>query len=193
MYVIERCRSYFPNEEFLSWGLGGSDHSRVEANVSRFAIEFRREAGGQQCQLLGIEPRRIERITLWNGLALSGKPRLETRPLKRAKSKARKWDCHELLVRPIKAFAVATRISRRYGSQHRWVPILAYGGGSAIGFSRLSLSAHYTPDVLVGAALGYSISRFAVLLADAGSRATLLVGSLLAACGPLRERFEKVN
>src|SRR6476620_12339946 len=43
MYVIERCRSYLPNEEFISWGLGGSDHSRVEANVSRFAIEFRRE------------------------------------------------------------------------------------------------------------------------------------------------------
>lgn len=63
----------------------------------------------------------------------------------------------------ITAFAVATIISRRYGRHHRWVPILAYGGASAIGFSRLSLSAHYTSDVLVGAALGYSISRFAVL------------------------------
>ena len=63
----------------------------------------------------------------------------------------------------ITAFAVATVISRRYGQHHRWVPILAYGGAAAIGFSRLTLSAHYTSDVFVGAALGYSISRFAVL------------------------------
>jgi membrane-associated phospholipid phosphatase len=63
----------------------------------------------------------------------------------------------------ITAFAVATVISRRYGRQHRWVPILAYGASAAIGFSRLTLSAHYTSDVFVGAVLGYSISRFAVL------------------------------
>lgn len=61
------------------------------------------------------------------------------------------------------AFAVATVVSRRYGRQHRWVPILAYGAAAAIGFSRLSLSSHYTSDVFVGAVLGYSISRFAVL------------------------------
>lgn len=63
----------------------------------------------------------------------------------------------------ITAFAVATVISRRYGRQHRWVPILAYGASAAIGFSRLTLSAHYTSDVFVGAVLGYSISRFAML------------------------------
>jgi membrane-associated phospholipid phosphatase len=63
----------------------------------------------------------------------------------------------------ITAFAVATVVSRRYGRQHRWVPIVAYAGAAAIGFSRLTLSAHYTSDVFVGAALGYSISRFAVL------------------------------
>jgi membrane-associated phospholipid phosphatase len=63
----------------------------------------------------------------------------------------------------ITGFAVATVISRRYGRQHRWVPILAYGGAAAIGFSRLTLSAHYASDVFVGAVLGYSISRFAVL------------------------------
>jgi membrane-associated phospholipid phosphatase len=63
----------------------------------------------------------------------------------------------------ITAFALVTVISRHYGQQHRWVPILAYGGAAAIGFSRLTLSAHYTSDVFVGAALGYSIGRFAVL------------------------------
>jgi membrane-associated phospholipid phosphatase len=34
---------------------------------------------------------------------------------------------------------------------------------SLVGFSWLSLSAHFASDVSVGAALGYSISRFAVL------------------------------
>ncbi len=63
----------------------------------------------------------------------------------------------------ITAFAVATVISRRYGRHRRWVPILAYGGAAAIGFSRLTLSAHYTSDVFVGAVFGYSISRYAVL------------------------------
>jgi len=32
-----------------------------------------------------------------------------------------------------------------------------------VGFSRLSLSAHFLSDVFMGSALGYSISRFAVL------------------------------
>jgi membrane-associated phospholipid phosphatase len=63
----------------------------------------------------------------------------------------------------ITAFSVATVIARRYGREHRWVPVLAYGAAAAIGFSRLTLSAHYVSDVFVGGALGYSISRFAVL------------------------------
>jgi membrane-associated phospholipid phosphatase len=62
----------------------------------------------------------------------------------------------------IAAFSVATVISRRYSS-HRWVPYVAYGLAGAVGFSRMTLSAHFPPDVFVGAALGYSISRFAVL------------------------------
>jgi len=40
---------------------------------------------------------------------------------------------------------------------------VAYGAAAAVGFSRMTLSAHYASDVFVGAALGYSISRFAVL------------------------------
>jgi membrane-associated phospholipid phosphatase len=63
----------------------------------------------------------------------------------------------------ITAFAVATVISRRYGRAHRWVPVLAYGVAVAIGFSRLTLSAHYPADVFAGAGLGYTIGRFAVL------------------------------
>jgi membrane-associated phospholipid phosphatase len=60
------------------------------------------------------------------------------------------------------AFAVAAVVSHRYGN-HRWVPFVAYGLATAIGFSRLTNSAHYPADVFFGAALGYSISRFAVL------------------------------
>jgi membrane-associated phospholipid phosphatase len=62
----------------------------------------------------------------------------------------------------IEAFAVATIIARRYRN-HRWVPWVAYGVAGAIGFSRLTNQAHFPADVFLGAALGYSISRFEVL------------------------------
>ena len=62
----------------------------------------------------------------------------------------------------IAAFSVATVIARRYGN-HRWVPYVAYGMAALVGFSRLSLSAHFMSDVFMGGALGYSISRFTVL------------------------------
>lgn len=63
----------------------------------------------------------------------------------------------------IAAFSVATVFSERYGRRHRWVPYVAYGLAGAIGFSRMSLSAHFPSDVFLGAALGYAVSHFAVL------------------------------
>jgi membrane-associated phospholipid phosphatase len=63
----------------------------------------------------------------------------------------------------VAAFSVATVVSRRYGTNHRWVPYVAYGVAGAIGFSRVTLSAHNVSDVFAGAALGYIISRFVVL------------------------------
>jgi membrane-associated phospholipid phosphatase len=62
----------------------------------------------------------------------------------------------------IAAFSVATVMARRY-SNHHWVPWVAYGLAGVVAFSRLSLSAHFGADVFMGAALGYSISRFTVL------------------------------
>ncbi len=62
----------------------------------------------------------------------------------------------------IAAFSVATIMARRYRS-HRWAPYVAYGLAGAIGFSRITLSAHFPSDVFMGAALGFSISRFSVL------------------------------
>ena len=62
----------------------------------------------------------------------------------------------------IAAFSVATIIARRYGN-HRWIPYVAYGLASVVGFSRLSLNVHFLSDVFMGGALGYSISRYTVL------------------------------
>lgn len=62
----------------------------------------------------------------------------------------------------IAAISVATILSRRYRT-HRWVPWVAYGTAGLIGFSRVTLSSHFVSDVVTGAVLGYSVSRFAVL------------------------------
>jgi membrane-associated phospholipid phosphatase len=62
----------------------------------------------------------------------------------------------------IAAFSIATVVARRYGN-HKWVPYVSYGVAALVGFSRITLSAHFASDVFVGGALGYSVSRFAVL------------------------------
>jgi len=60
------------------------------------------------------------------------------------------------------AFAVATVVATRYHT-HRWVPWAVYGFASAISFSRVTSSAHFPSDVFLGAALGYTITRYQVL------------------------------
>jgi membrane-associated phospholipid phosphatase len=60
------------------------------------------------------------------------------------------------------AFSVATVVAARYHN-HRWVPWLAYGFATAISFSRVTTSAHFPSDVFLGAALGYTITRYQVL------------------------------
>jgi membrane-associated phospholipid phosphatase len=62
----------------------------------------------------------------------------------------------------IAAFSVATVIARRY-RHHRWVPWAAYGLAGTIGFSRISLRAHFPSDVFLGTVLGYAIARYDVL------------------------------
>ena len=59
-------------------------------------------------------------------------------------------------------FSVATVVASRY-HKHRWVPWVMYGFASAISFSRVTSSAHFPSDVFLGAALGYTITRFEVL------------------------------
>ncbi|MGB9123171.1 MAG: phosphatase PAP2 family protein [Candidatus Angelobacter sp.] len=60
------------------------------------------------------------------------------------------------------AFSVATVIASRYHN-HKWVPWVMYGMATAISFSRVTTSAHFPSDVFLGAALGYTITRFEVL------------------------------
>ena len=62
----------------------------------------------------------------------------------------------------MEATAIATVIARRYRN-HRWVPYVAYGLAGAIGFSRITRSNHFPGDVFFGGAMGYVISRYAVL------------------------------
>lgn len=59
-------------------------------------------------------------------------------------------------------FSVATVVACRY-QHHRWVPILAYGFATVISFSRVTTSSHFPSDVFLGAALGYTITRYQVL------------------------------
>lgn len=59
-------------------------------------------------------------------------------------------------------FSVATVIASRY-HQHRWVPWVMYGFATAVSFSRVTTSAHFPSDVFLGAALGYTITRYEVL------------------------------
>lgn len=60
-------------------------------------------------------------------------------------------------------FSVATVVASRY-KHHRWVPILAYGFATAISFSRVTTASHFPSDVFLGAALGYTITRYQVLI-----------------------------
>lgn len=60
------------------------------------------------------------------------------------------------------AFSVATVVAERY-KRHRWVPWAAYGMATAISFSRVTSAAHFPSDVFLGAALGYTITRYEVL------------------------------
>ncbi len=62
----------------------------------------------------------------------------------------------------IAAFSLATVFARRYPRQ-RWIPYVAYPLAALVGFSRLTLCAHFPSDVVVGGVLGYSIARFVVL------------------------------
>ena len=59
-------------------------------------------------------------------------------------------------------FSVATVIATRYRN-HRWVPWVSYGFAAAVSFSRVTSLSHFPSDVFLGAALGYTITRYQTL------------------------------
>ena len=60
------------------------------------------------------------------------------------------------------AFSVATVVASRYHT-HRWVPWAVYGLATAVSFSRVTSMAHFPSDIFLGAAFGYTITRYQVL------------------------------
>jgi len=62
----------------------------------------------------------------------------------------------------VAAFSIATVFAERY-RRHRWVPWTAYGLAGLIGFSRITLQAHFPSDVVAGGVLGYTITHYVVL------------------------------
>ena len=59
-------------------------------------------------------------------------------------------------------FSVATVIATRYRN-HRWVPWVSYGFATAVSISRVTTLSHFPSDVFLGAALGYTITRYQTL------------------------------
>lgn len=59
-------------------------------------------------------------------------------------------------------FSVATVVASRYHN-HRWVPLLAYSFATVVSCSRITTLAHFPSDVFLGAALGYTITRYGTL------------------------------
>jgi membrane-associated phospholipid phosphatase len=59
-------------------------------------------------------------------------------------------------------FSIATVVACRYHN-HRWVPWAAYGFATVISLSRVTTLAHFPSDVFLGAALGYTITRYGTL------------------------------
>jgi membrane-associated phospholipid phosphatase len=56
------------------------------------------------------------------------------------------------------AFAVATVLAHQYPTKGI-VPVLAYTGAAAMGYSRVAVGAHWLSDVAVGALIGYGSAR----------------------------------
>ncbi|MBL7916639.1 MAG: phosphatase PAP2 family protein [Bacteroidia bacterium] len=58
------------------------------------------------------------------------------------------------------AFTLATILSRGYGKEKKWVPLVAYSLASMVALSRSYQQEHWASDVLGGAILGYVTGRF---------------------------------
>lgn len=60
----------------------------------------------------------------------------------------------------VQAFAIATVIASHYRAW--WEQALAYGSASLVGVARIQQNAHFTSDVVAGAAIGWAVARAVV-------------------------------
>lgn len=67
------------------------------------------------------------------------------------------------------AFATATAIATAF-EDNKVVPIIAYGAATLVGLSRIHDNAHWTSDVIAGAALGYLSAKAVAKLYDYGEK-----------------------
>lgn len=61
----------------------------------------------------------------------------------------------------IAAWSVATVIAKQYRNK-KIIPVICYTLATCVGLSRITEDAHWMSDVIIGAALGYSIGSFVV-------------------------------
>jgi membrane-associated phospholipid phosphatase len=59
------------------------------------------------------------------------------------------------------SFTVATVLSEIYGEEHKWVPPVTYGIAGLVAYSRIDGNAHWLSDVILGAAIGHVIGKWA--------------------------------
>lgn len=74
------------------------------------------------------------------------------------------------------AFGIATVIAENYGSDHTWVPWVAYGTASMVGWQRVYGKHHNPTDVIAGAAIGYYTAQW-VMRRHRAERDTAVVDS----------------
>lgn len=61
---------------------------------------------------------------------------------------------------PAQAFGIATVIAGNYGDDYAWVPYVAYGTATLVGWQRVYGKHHNPTDVIAGAAIGYYTAKW---------------------------------